>query len=445
MGSSVSPFDPLSIFLYLVTISLLVIPLFIIFPPIPVERSDALRQTHKRLGLHGRRSNLSDQYSPAHGAQPGKPGIVQSLFIYPVKSCRGIELAKSRVLPSGLEHDRLYTLAQLRAPRQGAAPPGAQDGEHEEELWEFATQRQLPLLANVKVELWQPDKTKKSRLLGELTDSFIVMRFPWSDKGIAGAVQWLVAKLSRGWRGVPEKEILLPLEFPPQRDIEACGYKYANVKIWKETVSALNMDTELPPELALYLGAKARLGLFRMDPTKQRPVFRCAPTKEAIGYQPVVDFHDAYPIHMLCLSSVQDLTKKIQKDKDIQKLDARRFRANLILSGTGPYEEESWRSVTFRSVDGKEVECEFDVSCRTVRCKMPNVDPDTGIRHKTEPDHAIRKYRNVDQGAPKHGCLGMQLCPLLPSNNGAAGLESLIEVGMQIDKVELGSHLYIDQ
>lgn len=277
-------FDLSALFLLGVTLAVFTIPIFIIFPPIPVERSDSLRQTHSKLGLAHAQSNLRSQHSPQHRPRPGRPATVQSLFIYPVKSCRGIELTHSKVLPTGLEYDRLYTFAQLKDQTVGTTG---------QPLWEFVTQRQLPLLANVKVDLWLPDAHKTSRQLGKLDEAFLVLRFPWADGGLRGWVQWVAAKLSRSVKGVPEKEIMLPINFPSAAEIARSGYEYADVKIWKEITSALNVDRELPPELSRYLGAKHRLGLFRMDPAKQREVFRCAPRKEDVGFQPIVDFHDA--------------------------------------------------------------------------------------------------------------------------------------------------------
>ncbi|KEY71485.1 hypothetical protein S7711_03552 [Stachybotrys chartarum IBT 7711] len=425
-------FDPLPYFLYAFTILVFAIPIFTLFPPIPVERSDALRQTHTKLGIHGpRKSNLAAQFHPsAHKARPGTPGRIQSLHVYPVKSCRGVELARSRVVPTGLEFDRIYTFAQRRS--------NAHDGD----AWEFATQRQLPRLANVKVDLWLPDHTKTSRQLGKLSDAFIVVRFPWED---AGVFQQLAAKISRGLRGVPEKEFMVPVEFPSKQEVENRGYTFANVRIWKEITKALNMGKEIPPQLATYLGVKGDLALFRMDPTNQREVFRCAPKSDEVGYQPVVDFHDAYPLHLLSLSSVHDLSSKIQKDEIMTKLDARRFRANIIISGTDAYDEESWRLLRFHDANDKDKQSVFDVSCRTVRCKMPNVDPDTGIRHRTEPDNSLRKYRNVDEGSPTLGCLGMQMCPIFPDAEKSLLYESFVEVGMQIDVLKRGAHLYIEQ
>lgn len=77
---------------------------------------------------------------------------------------------------------------------------------------------------------------------------------------------------------------------------------------------------------------------------------------------------------------------------------------------------------------------------------MPNVDPENGTRHKDEPDHTLRHHRNVDDGAPNLGCLGMQLCPIFPeAKHNKDELESFVEAGMEIEVIETGAHHYIDQ
>src|SRR5688572_25158987 len=192
----------------------------------------------------------------------------------------------SDLLATGLEPDRLYTFAAL--------PDSNASGQGEETVWRFQTQRQLPLLANVTVDLWLPDVNKTSRALGHPREGFIVLKFPWADAGWSGTLQRFTARLSRGWSAVPQKEFMLPLEFPSADEQRQRGYGHADVKVWKETVKALDMSKEIPPELSRYLGVKGTLGLFRMDPAvKQREVFRCAARKETLGYQPVVDFQDA--------------------------------------------------------------------------------------------------------------------------------------------------------
>lgn len=56
----------------------------------------------------------------------------------------------------------------------------------------------------------------------------------------------------------------------------------------------------------------------------------------------------------------------------------------------------------------------YYVVCRAARCRLPNVDPETGIRHRHEPDETMRRYRCIDPGAGKLACLGMDLVPARP-------------------------------
>ena len=326
--------EPASIALLLVTVIVFAIPVFIIFPPVPVERSDALRQTHTKIGVPSHQSKLRDQrnanlHQPA-AANDGSisPGRIQSLHIYPLKSCSGIELTETSVLPNGLEHDRVFCFAQRKKLRVPASP-----GSEElilKDRWEVLTLRQAALLANVKVDLWLPDATKKSRQLGHVNGGFIVGRFPWKDAGLRGIVQTIAAKISRGMAAVPEKEFLLPLEFPSPEEVKARGYSYADIRVFAHTPKALDMGVELPPELRTYLGVANDLTVFRMDPSLRRDVTYMTPAKEEVGYQTEIDFQDGYPVNVLSLTSVHDLESKIIKDDGIEFLDIRRFRPNII-------------------------------------------------------------------------------------------------------------------
>ena len=117
--------------------------------------------------------------------------------------------------------------------------------------------------------------------------------------------------------------------------------------------------------------------------------------------------------------------------KGSPRLSAARFRANLIITGPEAYHEETWRRIKIGFY-------EYDVSCRTTRCKLPNVDPVTGEKHPSEPDRTLRSYRAVDAGAgPNTGCLGMQMVPI--SKEGA------LRVGDEITVLEVGEHVYKKQ
>ncbi|KDN65121.1 putative MOSC domain-containing protein [Colletotrichum sublineola] len=437
-------------FLPFATFVCFLIPVLYLFPPIPATTSDALRATHTSIGLAPSKSNLRDQHSAAEQQQQKKrtgddAARVKALCVYPVKSCRGIEVARSKLLPTGLEFDRLYTLAQLKSPFPVSVDGTAGD-RRDAHAWEFITQRQFPRLATVKVDVFVPDATKRTVFLEKSGDPWIVLRFPWREPGWRGTIQWAAAKVRDGWHGEPEMEVLLPVEFPTEKEIEERGYTREDVRVWKEMVPALNMGKEIPEELSRYLGVSNKLTLFRVDPGKLREVHRCAPAKEEAGYQPVVGFQDAYPLHLMNMSSLHAFDAQVPKDKDLQNLDVRRFRSNIIVSGAPAYDEESWKSVKFTQGASKvATPSKFQVSCRTVRCKMPNVDQDTGVRHSAEPDRSLRKLRDVDEGAPLMGCLGMQMVPLFEGTDRVEYMQAWLEVGMAVDVLERGEHVYIRQ
>ncbi|KAI0967053.1 hypothetical protein F4678DRAFT_447255 [Xylaria arbuscula] len=445
-----------SLFLLFITACAFVLPVAVVLPPVPVRKSDALLQTHNLAGV---RRPKKSQHTAATTSRNGAAATVHSLFIHPVKSCRPIEVTRSRVLPQGLEFDRLFTFAQLKSPFPVSLD--ATDDSKRQHRWEFVTQRQFPLLATVEVDLWLPDEMKLRRQSMRPTkEAFLIVRFPWKEDGWRGVLSTIGAKLAGGAAAQPEKEILLPIDFPSAAEIKDKGYLFEDVKIWNEVVTALNMTTELPRELMLYLGVSNKLGLFRIDPTRLREVYRCAPLKDEAGYQPVTGFQDAYPLHMITIDSLKKFSEEVPKDNELEELDVRRFRANIILSGVPPYDEETWKKARFKpGKSGLFNDAVFHISCRTVRCKMPNVDPDTGHRHRSEPDRSLRSIRDVDEGAPKLGCLGMQLTPLFEVDEapsaGRSGLigdddpddgrSAWVAAGMTVEVEERGEHLYIKQ
>ncbi|KAJ2979442.1 hypothetical protein NQ176_g3254 [Zarea fungicola] len=323
LAEIVSLLDVSSVFLFLITVVVFSVPVFIIFPPLPVERADALQQTHSKVGVPERDSNLRDQWtmpavasSQEERSRPTSLPRIQSLHIYPLKSCRGIELTEAAVLPTGLEHDRVFCLAQLKTKKASTSAvqqsistsDNATATTASVDYWEVVTLRQVAHMAKISVDLWVPDPKKHSRQLGRMTgeggddisgcgssgESFLVVRFPWRDAGIKGLVQTVAAKLSRGLSATAQREFMLSLSYPSTDDIKAQGYSYTEVTLFRNVIPALNMATDLPDEFSLYLGREpGKLALFRLDPAQRRQVFDCAPTKDAVGYQPEIDFQDA--------------------------------------------------------------------------------------------------------------------------------------------------------
>ncbi|OAA61478.1 MOSC domain containing protein [Cordyceps fumosorosea ARSEF 2679] len=255
--------DVSSVFLFLVTFAVFSLPVLIIFPPIPVERSDALGQTHSKIGLpaarDGRpRDRCPPPLSPQATDDDDDSSPAPPRFIHPLTSCRGIELPDATELPGG-NLDRVFCLAQRKTT--------ASDSD-----WEALAP---PRMADLQVDLWLPDPAKRSRQLGPMSaadDAFLVVRFPWRDPGLVRAA---AAKLSRGsLSAAPEREFMLPLSLPSERERAARGYTRCGPVTLAdgELVSAaLDMGAELPAELAAYLGVEpGQLSLLRLDPERRR-------------------------------------------------------------------------------------------------------------------------------------------------------------------------------
>jgi uncharacterized protein YcbX len=200
--------------------------------------------------------------------------------------------------------------------------------------WEFITLRQFPRLATVKTHIYLPDATKTSRALGPASshEPLLLLSYPTPRPSVLARLGAVLSQ--RALSAVPQTEVLLPFAPPPPAAIAAGDVPRARVRIWRDAFDALDFSAAVPASLHehLGLGPDARLGLFRMDPAARpsREIFRNAPRKHALGYQPVVDFQDGYPLNLMNVHSVQALNDRVPKDEKIQDVDVRRYRANII-------------------------------------------------------------------------------------------------------------------
>lgn len=253
----------------------------------------------KRLGLQGS-SNLSDQYSGKYsqGSDPGPDNCwrVKALFIYPLKSCAPVELSEGEIIRTGFRYDRQFTLGQYITGLPSL------DGKVESE-WNFVTQRTFPRLAKVETEIWVPDPSSPGYSPDAeyvKSEGCLVIRFPFSPdvefskEGLKSYGKILAAKLS----GKAEPTVEFRVPFNPTRErIKKMRYKSEKVKIWKDLPEALNMGPEVPDDvmakLKYTLGITNPISLFRIDTTKYREVFKCAPKKADVGFQTIIGMQDS--------------------------------------------------------------------------------------------------------------------------------------------------------
>jgi hypothetical protein len=139
--------------------------------------------------------------------------------------------------------------------------------------WTFITQRQYPRMALITTEIFADESLA--------TGGTLAVTFP------------LASKLPMFGLLRRERNFSFPLA--DTKEVTS-RYPLVPVGIWKENPLAYDISSTVQPELdelSSFLGSSGPLGLFRVCNERLRSVFRNAPRKEELGYQPVTGFADA--------------------------------------------------------------------------------------------------------------------------------------------------------
>lgn len=179
------------------------------------------------------------------GASPLR---VARLFVYPVKSCAGIEVDEAEIAAGGFAHDRRWMITD---------PSGT-----------FVTQRELPELSQLKLDFvegtpepayrisWKADALRFPRFLQETEGKPLSVRV-WGDQVEARELpelsEWLSGALGRPLRGVfvPEqslRQVNPARALPGDRVSFADGYPFLLVS--EESLAELNRRLEARGEAA---------------------------------------------------------------------------------------------------------------------------------------------------------------------------------------------------
>jgi hypothetical protein len=329
------------------------------------------------LGKLGHR-NLSKEHRarPYHNGHASAPsGKVEALFVHPVKSCYPVELDSCGVTAMGFEYDRQFCFASWHEPTvrensnaQNQPQKGSSAYWDRRPHWEFMTQRQNPSLTHLKVEIWVPDPELRDydeeaeviKSGGCLVISFPFSPPPTSIRNFAALIYAKVAALD--FFASPIWTFQVPINPTPEQ-VEVNGYGTDTVRIWRDEPAGINMTSVIPkdtlrnlqmllledikknsPHKFARLKAPPELRLYRVDKSRDRNLYKCAPTKELLGYQAVVGYQDSvghssyehdlvltrrqYPIHLQNMTSITDAENQIAEEKAF-KPDSRRYRANI--------------------------------------------------------------------------------------------------------------------
>lgn len=218
---------------------------------------------------------------------PGVPDArIAALNVYPVKGCRGIDLAGARVAERGL--------------RAEAGVGGAGVGDREWMLVDgtgtFVTQRIHPRLALIEPGV------------------------------VAGALVFTAP-------GQPQLALPLAASPGPRRQ----------VTVWDSRVVAQDEGAAAARWFSTFIDADVRL--VRFDPAARRP----CNAHYAQGTGAHIAFADGYPILVIGAASLDDLNARLAA-RGANALPMNRFRPNVVLSGLEPYDEDHLEAITVAGV-----------------------------------------------------------------------------------------------
>jgi len=150
------------------------------------------------------------------------------------------------------------------------------------------------------------------------------------------------------------------------------------VRVWNDQVEAVDAGSPAAQWLSEVLGQSVRLSYL--------PSWAVRPTDPA--HDPIganVSFADGYPILIVGQASLDSLN-----DRLATPLPMNRFRPNVVVTGTTPFEEDGWRRFWSNGIA-------FDAVKPCARCVMTTTNQETGER-APEPLRTLATFRKQGGG-----------------------------------------------
>lgn len=299
---------------------------------------------------------------------------VIALRVYPIKSCRGFQLPRTKLLSQGLDLDRRWMLVDAATN-------------------EFLTIRQIPEMTLINTAL-SPDGA-----------SLLI--------SISGAPT--------------HKTVRIPAH--PDAAWLAANTTLASVKVWDTVTDGYIYGADVNALFSEFL--RRDVALVYKGPTLR--ILQGNGDPRLLGREQSVGFSDVHPVLIASEASIAELNSRLAAT-GADPITIERFRPNIIIKGSVPWSEDSWKLVRIWGENAARP-LDLDVVARCARCQVPNVDPDTAEKHKTQPWDTLMSYRRIDEGMKYKPCFGMLSAP---RNEGD------IEVGMRFEVLEeTNTHRYI--
>ncbi|WP_299231106.1 MOSC N-terminal beta barrel domain-containing protein [uncultured Halomonas sp.] len=229
---------------------------------------------------------------------------ITQLSIYPVKSLGAIALNEAELTPEGLAWDRRWMVV--------------------DDVGRFVTQRQLPVMAAIRVSLE--------------ADALVLSH--------------------------PDAEALrVPLT--------AEGQERLSVYVWEDRCAALDEGVEAREWLGRVLGdfRGSGLRLVRFAPEQRR---RVEPHYLEPGEQAHTGFADGYPFLVVGEASLVELNRRLAA-KGLEPVPMSRFRPSIVVDHEMPFVEDGWQELA-----AAESGWRLGLRKPCQRCKITTVDQHSG-------------------------------------------------------------------
>ncbi|MDI1242417.1 MAG: MOSC domain-containing protein [bacterium] len=216
----------------------------------------------------------------------------------------------------------------------------------------------------------------------------------------------------------------LTIPFEPDRG------SHQNVTVWQSDVAGVVYNGEVSEWFSDVLGRSCQLVL--MPEKSHRHV-----SEKFDRGDDIVSFADGYPLLLIgegSLANVNERLHDIYRDEEYGEklpLPMNRFRPNLVVEGSDPFEEDNWSRIRVG-------EAIFWVVKPCARCVMTTVDQDRGDFDGKEPLKTIASFRMAKDVFPDtFGSFGQTANAvlfgenLIPENPGA-----MVRVGDEVQVLE---------
>ncbi|KAF2099726.1 MOSC domain protein [Rhizodiscina lignyota] len=286
-----------------------------------------------------------------------------SLRIYPIKSCRGIEVPSVKLLKTGLDLDRQWMFIDVS------------------EKHKFQTIREVSKLTLINTAInWETDELEISIA---------------NDKSN------------------PPTKVVVPAH--PSEEWLAENTTLTHAFIWSETHDAYVYPESISKPFSDFLDMEVRLVI--RGPTPR--VLRGCGAPKLLGRTEAIKWADMAPVLLTNVRSINELNNRLMQ-RGYDAITLERFRPNIVVAGSDAWAEDMWKTVKMSPRESDHGSSEkkkrnasiiMDVTSRCARCHVPNVDPDTGMAHKEQPFDLMYTYRRIDEGAKYKSCFGMLCAP----------------------------------